>query len=307
MFITRPIIQFNTLAAISFILLPTASFSDQSSLSAFSSDLTRVVSAIEDDEWFMDKKAYDESLDQLMPSVCKANDSLLDTLHSQLQIKSDTLGNSKKIFSLAGELNDEVNSALHVERKIKVLAQALQRKSECPFWVSEQEPYLPRQSGVGQLLLAAESGGLLQINTHNQLVKAGGGGAARLFGFYGISQRYSFLTGFGFGGGAFVNPETPEEDVDIRFFFSAPVILRIHHGAWHGDIESGLVTALSANDHTPVPGWRVGGMIGFSPLRVRKFLPWGGFTFSLEQYPNSLEHQGYFFKIGFRAGALLMD
>lgn len=300
-------IKITTLAVISFILLPSTGFSAPSSLSAFSSDLTRIVSAIEDDEWFMDKKAYDEALDQLMPSVCKANDSLLDTLHSQLQIKSNTLGSSKEIFRLAGELTNEVDSALHVERKITVLAQAIQRKNECPFWVSEQEPFLPRQSGVGQLLLAAESGGLLQINAHDQLVKAGGGGAARLLGFYGISQRYSFLTGFGFGGGAFVNPETPEEDVDIRFFLSAPVILRIHHGAWHGDIESGLVTALSANDRSPVPGWRIGGMIGFSPLRLRNILPWGGFTFSLEQYPNSLEHQGYFFKIGFRAGALLMD
>ncbi|MDB9744143.1 hypothetical protein OAA91_01290 [Fibrobacterales bacterium] len=288
-------------------LSPLNIFAYSNSTTAISSDLKRIVAAIESDDWFMDDKANREALEQLMPSICRVHDSVLNNLHVQLVADTIKFGNPKSLFKKKQSITDETKIALHTHRKIMILQLAIDQKDNCPFWIIKQDEFRPRQSGVGQFLLAAESGGLLQINKADSLFKAGGGGAARIFGFYGFTPTYSMLSGIDFGGGAFVNPEIPEQDVDIRFFLATPVILRVHHNAWHFDFESAFVTTFSAKNATPIPGWRLGGMIGFSTLRLRNFLPWGGFAFSVEQYPTSNGLQGTFFKIGFRAGALVMD
>jgi hypothetical protein len=278
-----------------------------SPVKALSIDLERIITAIESDEWFMDHKGYDEALSQFMPSVCRAPASVLNELSIQLEKEVLKSGDAKELFEKTGLMSEKIELAMHASRKRETLLKAIDQKSECPFWISEQKPFKSRQSGVGRFLWSAESGGMLQLRVGSGDVKTGGGGAARILGNYGYTPKVSLLGGFDFGGGAFVKPTNPEEDVDVRFFPAAPIIVRLHHGAWHGDLELALASTFSADKIDPVLGWRIGGAIGFSTLRMRNFLPWGGLAFAIEQYPASKDQDGLFLRMGFRAGTLFME
>ena len=306
MFIKKTITSFYFFLSLCFLSTPQSVFSSPSE-NSISYDLTRIVSAIESDGWFMDKKAFDEALDNLMPSVCRVPDSVLISLHKNLTLEKQQVGSAKVIYKKYSEMNDQVKKALHIQRKLKTLTMAQSQKEACPFWVSEEPRFTPRQSGMGRLRFAVESGGLLQMHTGGDEFKTGGGGAARVLSFYGINSNFSLLGGFDFGGGAFVNPKIPEQDVDIRFFTGLPFVFRFHHQKWNADIEAAFVSTFAVDKSEPVPGWRLGTMIGFSTLRMRNFLPWGGLALSIEKYPTSKVYQGYFVKIGFRAGTLFMD
>ena len=290
-----------------FLAIPQHGFAQNNSTEALDFDLNRIVAAIELDGWFMDNKAYDEALDQFMPSICRAPGGVVKDLQNQLSLQLQENGDPRVLFKKQEKMTDEVELSLHIERQMTLLNMANKQKPNCPFWVNDLAPFTPRQSGAGRLRLAAESGGLLQFKFDKNLFKTGGGGAARFFGYYGISTSHSMLLGLESGGGAFVNPEAPEDDVDIRFFPAMPFIFRSHFGAWHFDLETALVATFSVDKFEPVPGWRAGTMVGFSTLRLRNFLPWAGLAVAVEQYPNSKEFPGYLVKVGFRAGTLLMD
>ena len=306
MFTKKTITSFYFFLSLCFLSTPQSVFSF-SSEKHISYDLTRIVSAIESDGWFMDNKAFNEALDNLMPSVCRVPDSVLAILHKNLTLEKQQIGSPKVIYNKYGEVNDQLETALHIQRKLQILTMAQSQKEDCPFWVPEEPSFTPRQSGQGRLRFAVESGGLLQMHTGGDEFKTGGGGAARMFGFYGINSNFSLLSGFDFGGGAFVNPKVPEKDVDVRFFTALPFVFRFHHQKWHADVEAAFVSTFAVNQSDPVPGWRLGTMIGLSTLRIRNFLPWGGLALSVEKYPSSKEYRGYFVKIGFRAGVLFMD
>lgn len=276
------------------------------SQSALDQDLERIVSATSSTQWFMDQPAYEEVLIHLMPSLCRVLESDVLELLNDLQSESKERGEPDSIYAIKGVMDDEVEKALNASRKWRAIQLAHQQKVQCPFWVKTQQDFKPRQSGRGRMTVAAESGGLGQIKSSQEGYRTGGGGAARVFAYYGLSSNVSVLTGFGFGGGAFVDPQKPEEDVDVRFFTSLPLVLRLHQGAWHGDLELAPVSTFNVDNYNPHYGWRVGTMIGFSTLRVRNFLPWAGIALAFEHFPHPHTRDDYFVKFGFRAGTLFL-
>lgn len=270
-------------------------------------DLERIISAVEANNWFLDEQAYERVLNDLMPSICEVNTDILEQLHQDLIKEKKQIVDPNTLYKKLGTINEEVENSLHIYRLESSLNLAIKKKQSCPFWVESKSKFLPRQSPSGRVSFAAESGGLGQLRSTNQGYTTGGGGAARLFAYYGINTRAAILAGLEIGGGAFVDPKNPEEDVDVRFFPAAPLIIRFSNRAWHGDIETAFVSTFSTDNYEPLMGYRVGTMLGFSTLRVRDFLPWAGLGISLEHYPRRGEPDEFLIKFGFKAGAVLLS
>jgi len=249
------------------------------------SDLERIVDAEEYDQWFTDDEAYDNVLPALLQSVCRATPAARQEALRVVQHRSRRSGNPRTLFQQAGEITDDVERALHDERKYEALRRAVQQApAECPFWSPPEPEFLGRQTTRKRVALSVETGGLAQVRIAAGEANIGGGGAARLLGSYRFNDSFTVLGGYGFSGGAMVTLDTASSEVIINYFSAVPVLLRYHDVAWHYEFETGYVSLIQADNRVPSRGFRIGAGIGYSTLRLRTIIPWVGIIVAGEHY-----------------------
>jgi hypothetical protein len=132
----------------------------------------------------------------------------------------------------------------------------------------------------------------------------GGGGVIRLLPSYGFGGRVTLLGGFEFGGGAMLKSGGGPTEFVVNYFPALPVVLRLHDGMWHYDLETAAVTLVQADDHRTSYGVRAGAAIGVSALRTRSFLPWAGVAIAYEHDFAGVRPRAEFFRAGLRVGAM---
>jgi hypothetical protein len=178
-------------------------------------------------------------------------------------------------------------------------------ESSCPFWVKPEVGFDGRQTDTNRWGLNLESGGLLQLRHTAGSWTYGGGGVGRLLVSYGFRGVFTVLAGVEVAGGAMLRPDSGASGFVINYLPALPVVLRLHDGSFHYDLEAAGVSIFQADNTHPSFGGRLGLGFGVSALRTRFFIPWAGFGVAYEHY---LEGGGRssqdFLRAGLRVGAV---
>lgn len=271
------------------------------------SDLRRIVWAEESSGWFVDETHLAGLLPTMLQTVCRATPEARREALRRLETERREAGDPRERFVRAGDkLDDEATRALTIDRQHALLARSIQSvESSCPFWVKPEAGFDGRQTDANRWGINLESGGLLQLRKTAGYWTYGGGGVGRLLLSYGFRGSFTLLAGAEVAGGAMLRPGTGASEFVINYLPALPVVLRLHDGSFHYDLEVAGVSILQADNLHPSFGGRIALGLGVSALRTRFFIPWAGFGLAYEHY---LEGGGRsreeFFRAGFRVGAV---
>jgi hypothetical protein len=267
------------------------------------SDVSRIVAAQEAEEWFTDRQALRVVEEQVLASVCSATPEARAWALAGFEKRRRELGDARTAFQRAGELDDEVESALTAERRVLVMQYALARVNECPFWIRPRPGFDGLQSDRRRITLSVESGGNVQFRRTEGRWTFGGGGLGRLLVGYGFDGRYSLLIGAEFGGGAMLKPGTDASQFVINYFPAVPLVVRRHFQTFQYDLELAPVALFQADNTDLSWGARIGSTFAFTALRRRNVLPWAGLAIAYEHYFEGGGREAqHFFRGGLRIG-----
>ncbi len=252
-------------------------------------DVERIVAAEESGGWFVDADAYREMAPDVLESVCRATPGTRRLALELLQREAAAVGEPHAEWERAGRtLSRPVRRALSAERRRKALGQALSSvEHDCPFWVVPDPAFDGRQTERDRFTLSLETGGMAQVRQTDGSWTLGGGGAVRLLPGYGFGGAWSLLVGAEFGGGAMIRPGVEPTELVINYFPALPVIVRLHHIAWHYDFEAAPVALFQADAGDFSYGARLGFAAGVFALRTQGVLPWAGAGLAYEHYFES--------------------
>lgn len=248
------------------------------------SDVARIVAAEEVDDWFTDREAWQSVEEHLLPSLCRATPVAREAAVAQLRARHSALGDPKALFARSGQMSKDVTEALTAERELLALERALQRQSECPFWIRPRLGFHGLQSDRQRLTISIESGGDVQFRRTQRHWTFGAGGGGRLLFGWGFDGRYTLLAGPQFGGSALLRPNSNASELVINYFPAVPVVFRSRQLTWHYDLEAAPVALFEADNTRLSYGVRVGGAFAFTALRRRNVLPWAGLAVAYEYY-----------------------
>ena len=263
-------------------------FADCEGAEGLIGDIERIIAGEESEGWFADTEAFGAIDEPLLESVCRATPEARAIALATLRTSRNAAGDPRQLFRAAGELTDEAETALTLDRQVRALERALERVSdECPFWIRPDRSFRGLQSDRRRFTLSLETGGNLQLRETEGQWTFGGGGGGRLLPGYGLDGRYSVLFGVELAGGAMVRPGTSASQFVINYFPAIPLVFRTRQLTWHYDIETAAVSLFQADDTRVSFGGRIGGAFGFSTLRRRNILPWAGVAIAYEHYVRS--------------------
>lgn len=269
-------------------------------------DLERIVSVEETVGWFVDRVALQSLHPTLMQSVCRASEGARVGALIRIEDDARAAGDPPLLFARAGNSIDAATRrALHVHRQATALRNAMAAApADCPFWAAPALGFKGRQTDRDRFTLSIETGGMIQVRQTQGDWTYGGGGVIRLLPGYGFGGRVTLLGGLEFGGGAMLKSGGGPTEFVVNYFPALPVVLRIHDGMWHYDLETAAVTLVQADDHRTSYGVRAGAGIGVSALRTRSFLPWAGIAIAYEHDFEGVRPRADFFRAGLRVGAM---
>ena len=251
-------------------------------------DIERIIAGEESEGWFSDSEAFRAIDEPLLESVCRTTPEARAIALASLRELRRAAGDPRQLFRAAGELTDEAETALTLERQVMALERALARtEDECPFWLRPERGFRGLQSDRQRITISLETGGNVQLRETEGQWTFGGGGLGRVLPGYGLDGRYSVLAGVELGGGAMVRPGTSASQFVINYFPAIPLVFRTRRLTWHYDIETAAVALFQADDTRVSFGGRIGGAFGFSTLRRRNILPWAGVAIAYEHYVRS--------------------
>jgi len=268
------------------------------------SDLERIVDAEEYDQWFTDRHAYETILPNLLRSVCQATQAAREEALRVAEARVHSSGNARALFEQAGEVTEEVESALHHEREYEALRRALKRApTECPFWSPPEPGFLGRQTTRKRFAFGIETGGTALLGFAGGEASIGGGGGVRFLASYRVNDRFTFLGAYQYSAGGVTRLDTASSEVTINYFVTLPLVVRFHDLAWHYELEAGYAQLRQTSNRVPSHGFRVGTGIGYSTLRVRTIIPWVGFIAAAEHFfPGGDRPPMQFIRLGARGG-----
>lgn len=283
----------------------TSSASDEAALDGLLLDLERVVLAQEASGWFLDAAAQDDIHAQVMESVCRVTPRVRALALAQLDHEQTVRGDPRALYEAKGRLDTDVEVALRVQRRRDALRRATDvAQADCPFWVNDDEGFRGLHVLRRRFVLSLETGGVAQLRRTEGAFTIGGGGVGRLLAGYGFAAPVSLLGGFELGGGAMLEPNTQPTQFVVNYFPAVPVVVRLHHAAWHYDFEVAGVSLFQAGDPALSYGLRGGFTVGVSALRTRGIIPWAGAALAYDYYFESGGRQpAQFLRGGLRIGA----
>jgi hypothetical protein len=270
---------------------------------ALAFDVWRIVDARESGGWLIDADALDAIESDLMESVCRATPETRAATSTQLARERDALGHPRRLFREDGALTERVQAALSAERRYQALERANQVARDCPFWLTPDPKFRGLQSTRERFIVNFDTGGTAQLR-HIDGWTIGAGGFGRLLAGYSFTH-VSLLAGIEFGGGALLEPDTRPTEFVINYIPALPLIVRMHHEAWHLDLETAPVALFQQSDLALSFGARAGVTIGFSALRLRGVLPWVGLGVAAEyHFENAARPAAQYLRGGLRVGGV---
>jgi hypothetical protein len=237
--------------------------------------------------WLVDDVEVEAVLPDALKSACHVDEAHRTAALSWLDGEIARRGGSPvEAWRRAGKDLDKIDDLLLVVRTRLVLvrADAWVREGKCPFWI-EPDPSFDGFHVLGRRwIFGAEAGGRFIVGAEKGIVGYGGGGAGRLLGGYGITERASLFLGLEAGGGARFTAVPLGEKTPIPDFVAivaAPVIARYTFGlSAFVDAEVGPMAYLNQVAAQVEPGFRGGLGVGAAYLRMKRgLLP--RFTFGL--------------------------
>lgn len=256
-------------------------------------DIEKIVESRMTSGWQIDRYELDKMMPDALSSVCATPALSRQAALEQLERRIAALGGPlEKAYRENGDSLDDLKELVFVTRARDLLAEAMSRApSECPFWLRENPAFQGIQTDAGRVTLEFEGGGLLVLQNTEGEQFLGGGGAGRLLLAYGLSQHWSLLGGGEFGGAALFKQGDNATQLPIQLVVATPLVLRFLDLTWHYDAE--VAPTLFIADGATNPGFRVGGLIGISTLRIRGVMPWAGFGMAFEKYFQSGDRPGF--------------
>lgn len=273
---------------------------------ALLSDIERIVSA-EETSWFVDDDAYRDMRKDMLESVCRATTETRQAALEDLERRSARAGDSRALYAAAGRrFTNAAERALTLEREVRALKSAIEAVDrDCPFWIDADPDFIGRQTDRDRFTLSLETGGMAQLRRTQGDWTIGGGAVGRVLPGYGFGGRWSLLFGAEFGGGAMIRPKVTPTEFVVNYFPALPIVVRLHHVAWHYDFELAPVALFQADDGNISFGGRVGFAVGVFALRTHNVLPWVGAGIAYEHYFESGGRApAEFLRGGLRAGAV---
>lgn len=275
-------------------------------MEALAFDVERIVKAEESSGWLLDEAARRQIHPALMESVCRATPEVRRGVLARFERESRAAGAPRAVYAEDGNvLTARVDEALSAQRRLDVLARAVREAPEaCPFWLPPDPEFRGRQGTRDRAILNFDTGGTVQLRRTDGSWTLGAGGFGRLLGGYTFT-RVSLLAGIELGGGAMLEPETDPTEFVINYFPALPVIVRIHHQAWHLDLEGAAVALFQAGNVDLSYGVRGGLTVGISGLRLRGILPWVGLGVASEyHFDNAARPEAVYLRGGLRVGGV---
>jgi hypothetical protein len=270
---------------------------------ALAFDVWRIIDARESGGWLIDEEASRAIAPDLMESVCRASPETRAAALARFTREREALGDPRRLFQEDGALTPRVEAALSAERRYQALERANQAAPDCPFWLLPDAEFRGLQSTRERFIFNFDTGGTLQLR-HTDDWTIGAGGFGRLLGGYSFT-RVSLLAGIEFGGGALLEPGTQPTEFVINYMPSLPLIVRLHHEAWHLDLEAAPVALFQPSDTALSFGARAGVTVGISALRVRGVLPWIGLGIATEyHFENAARPAAQYLRGGLRVGGV---
>lgn len=267
-------------------------------------DMLRIVSSEENSGWVIDEVAFRRIHPDVMESVCRSLPEVRARALQRLERHSAELGDPRELFAAAGELTDRAEAALTAERRSAALRRGIEAADECPFWLRPEERFRGLQSVRDRFIVNFDTGGTVQLRRSADTWTVGAGGFGRVLAGYGFTD-ITLLAGLEFGGGALLQPDTDPTQFVINYIPALPLIVRLHHEAWHLDLEAAPVVLFQAVNADLSYGARAGVTLGVSSLRVRGILPWVGLGVASEyHFGNDARPAAQYLRGGFRVGGV---
>jgi hypothetical protein len=237
--------------------------------------------------WTVDRVEIEEAAAQAEPSACRVSPARRAELRRWIDEQIAIQGGPALQQYRAGVDHEELDDVLDLERTRALLDNVeLHLPADCPFWVKPSEHFEGLHSAARRFVLLAESAGGGSLSFARGQVRAGGGGAARLFVAYGPSEHLQLALGFEGGGDAILQKEeggalAPQG----AFRFGAPMFVRLIDIDRIYDLELAAVTRLVDGKLSPWGG-RIGIGGGVNGLRRLGFMPALELWLGYELYPR---------------------
>jgi hypothetical protein len=274
-------------------------------------DVARVVDARQTLGWVIDDDEVDAVLPDALRSVCRTGEAAraagLAWLDAEIARRG---GPPAEAWLRTGKDLDKIDELLLFARTRLVLerADASARAGKCPFWMEKDPHFDGIQVVARRWIVGAEAGGRFILGWENGVAGFGGGGAARVLGGYGLTERASLYLGLEAGGGARFTKVPIGERATIPDFVAivaVPVVGRYAvRVSGFVEAELGFMAYLNQVEARVEPGFRAGVAVGGLYSRLKRgLLPRFAFAVSVDHAPGL--NSGYTLtqlSAGFRGG-----
>jgi hypothetical protein len=267
---------------------------------ALKRDLERLVEVQEAGSWRIDRYEIEDMMPSALMTVCRVPKSERARALAFYDRRIAELGGPVEAAWARTKDLSAIRPLVFATRVRSLLAEANKRaETECAPWMEEDPAFLGLQSDAHRWSLNVETGGMLQLRKSAGHWTYGGGGVARLLVSRGFSHT-TLLFGPEFAGGAMLR--VGAEGFVVNYFPAFPVVLRMHDGIWHYDVEVAPVALFQADDTRRSFGFRFGLGSGVMSRRARGVIPWAGIGVAYETYPSGARPAAQFLRGGLRVG-----
>jgi hypothetical protein len=253
-----------------------ATLPDDPVQSALYADLRQVVDTEQRTGWIIDQAEYEDAAPTVLQSVCQVSEEQRIKLLDWFDRRIDELGGpAERAYEREGKDLDAIDELLTLERMRGTLIHADEQASErCPFWLEADPEFSGVQTDTHKFILLGESFGGLSLIFRDG-IQFGGGGAFRLFGGWGPTDRLTLALGVEVGGqGAVSGVGTDEEqELQARPTGALPLLIRLHDDTWVYDFEVAAITQYYQEALSLPPGVRAAFGIGIGSVRIGSFMP----------------------------------
>jgi len=240
--------------------------------------------------WTVDRVEVAEAAEQAEPSACRVAPERRLALRRWVAEQIAARGGPSEPQYRHGVAIESLHEVLSLERTLSLLDHVeLHVPADCPYWVQPDSKFQGVHATTRRYVLLAESVGWGSLALAGGKVRAGAGGAARLFAGYGFSTHWMAAAGFEAGGDATLQKESGgSNDGSLlpqgAFRFGIPAILRVTDLDRIYDLELAAVARLTEGKFTPW-GARVAIAGGIAGLRRLGFMPSLQVWLAYEAYP----------------------
>jgi hypothetical protein len=257
-------------------------------------DVARVVDVRQTVGWLVDDVEVEAVLPDALKSACHVDDAHRMAALAWLDGEIARLGGSPaELWRQSGKDMKKVEDLLFTTRTRLVLARADDwvRAGKCPFWIEPDPNFDGFHVLARRWILGAEAGGRVTAGAEKGIVGYGAGGAGRILGGYGVTERTSLFLGIEAGGGARfttvpIGEKTPIPD--IVAIVAVPFVGRYTFGlSGFVEGEAGPMAYLNQVEARIEPGFRAGVGAGATYLRMKRgLLPRFTFGVTVDHAPG---------------------